>query len=490
MKKRNRRLYKKAHFYTFLNDCSHFAPLLLFPLLQNLLFNPTSLLAIITNYGLSILCVILLFIAIWLEYRSILYVEKDSSVYTKKGFFFKKRADIPYDCIQSVYIQKNLFTRLFFGARQYFINTPGSYTANGDYAIYLRKRNSLELTKAIFEKQEKSIKYHGGFLRIILMSATWSNALTGLLMFAPVLYKTSGTARDYLKEYFLTKMDISNYIIKIGVPPALTGLATLLLASWVLAYIIQLSQYSFFTTEISHNVIHISRGFPNRTEFFTSTDKLNAIQIKQSVLMLILNLKSVYIRTIGAGVQKGDKSILIPADRDEGIDKILSHITSLPKKENYKIRPTKTEFMAYLWFPFYSILGTVATMLLLNHFGYFGEIVRVPLFVLLSIFIYWLFFRIYAYTKSSITICDKAVRIDYFYRLNITRTYIPYDKIQYVNVYQSPFQRMYKTAHIKIYIYSNKRQYYKIKYLKYNKVMEAVDLIETKLKYDYVSKHG
>ena len=80
-------------------------------------------------------------------------------------------------------------------------------------------------------------------MRIILMSAAGSNSLTGLLMAAPVLYKTSGTARDYLKEYFLTKMDISNYIIKIGVPPALTGLATLLLASWVLAYIIQLSQY-------------------------------------------------------------------------------------------------------------------------------------------------------------------------------------------------------------------------------------------------------
>ena len=119
MKKRNRRLYKKAHFYTFLNDCSHFAPLLLFPLLQNLLFNPTSLLAIITNYGLSILCVILLFIAIWLEYRSILYVEKDSSVYTKKGFFFKKRADIPYDCIQSEYIQKNLF-QLIYSIRQIY----------------------------------------------------------------------------------------------------------------------------------------------------------------------------------------------------------------------------------------------------------------------------------------------------------------------------------------------------------------------------------
>ena len=71
-------------------------------------------------------------------------------------------------------------------------------------------------------------------------------------MFAPVLYKTSGTARDYLKEYFLTKMDISNYIIKIGVPPALTGLATLLLASWVLAYIIQLSQYSFLRRLLVH----------------------------------------------------------------------------------------------------------------------------------------------------------------------------------------------------------------------------------------------
>ncbi len=490
MKKNNRRLYKKANIYTWFNFCSHFVPLLVLPLLQNLLFNPTTLLAMITNYGLSILCVILLFVAITLEYRSILYVEKENSVYTKKGFFFKRRADIPYECIQSVYIQKKILPRLVFGARKYIINTPGSYTANGDYAIYLRRRNAIALTENIFEKTERELKYHGGFLRIILMAATWSNALTGLLILAPMLYKISGVAGDYLRNYFIEKMDISDYIIKIGVPPALSGIATLLIIGWCFAYLVQLVRYSFFSTEISGNVINIKRGFLDRSEFITTTDKINALQIRQSVLMLVLNLKSAFIQTIGSGVQKGDKSLLVPADRENKINEILEKITTLPKKENYKITPRSRDFMSYLWFPFYSIAGTVLAMVVLDYFGYFGEIVRIPLIVTLFIFIYWFFFRIYTFKNSALTICDKSVQIDYFSRLNITGTYIPYDKIQYVRVYQSPWQRLYKTANLRIYIYSNRSKYYKIKYLKYEQVMEAVDIIETKMKYRPIIKHN
>jgi putative membrane protein len=458
-----------------------------FPLLQNLLFHPTSLIAIITNYGLSILCVILLFTGVILEYRSILYIERVNRVYTKRGFFYKRRADIPYECIQSIYIQKNIFPRIF-GAYKLYIHTPGSYTANGDFAIYLRKKNAIALNENIFNNMDNAVKYKGGFLRIILMAGSWSNTLTGLLILAPMLYRLSSAAGTALRDYFLNKMDISYYIIKIGVPPALSGLAVVLIMGWVIAYIVQLFRYSFFSLELKDNTIRIKRGLIDRSEFTTSTDKINAIQIKQSVLMLILNLKSAYIRTIGGGVQKGDKSLLIPADREENINAILSKITTLPKSENYQVKPMKKEFCSYLWFPLYSILGTLATMILLDYFGYFGEIVRIPLTVLLFVFIFWLFFRIYTYKNSAITICDRAVRIDYFEKLNITRTYIPYKKIQYVCIYQSIWQRISKTANIKVYIYNNKKQFYKIKYLKYNKAMEAVDFIETRMKYPDIPK--
>lgn len=482
MARHSKKVYKKAHIYTLFDSVPSFVFLLAFPILQHLLFNPTSLPAIITNYGLSALFVIIVLTVLILEYKSKRYLEKDKSIYTKKGFILKSRADIPYDCIQSVFIEKSIFYRIF-GARKFIINTPGSYTSKGSYSIFLRKRNSIELAENIFQKKTGGLIYHGGSLRILLMAATWSNSLTGLLVASPTLYQLSKGSERYLKEILDHSSDITNYIIKIGVPPAVSGIATLILIGWGFTYLIQLWRYSFFKANISKSVIHISRGLLSRSIFITSTEKINAIQIKQSVLMMILNLKSAYIRTIGSGVQKGDRSLLIPADREENINRILGIITTLPKKEDYSIKPKKTEFMAYLWFPFYSILGTVATMLVLNYFGYFGEIVKIPLVVLLCVFIYWLFFRIYAYKSSSITICDKAVKIDYFERMNITRTYIPYEKIQYVKVYQSPWQRLYKTAHIKIYIYSNREKCYKIKYLKFDKVTEAVELIESKMKY-------
>lgn len=483
MGKHSKRRYKKAHIFTLLNSVPSFVPILILPVLQHLLYNPTSIPALIANYGLSVLFAILVLVGLILEYKSIKYIEKDKSVYTKKGFFHKKRADIPYNCIQSVYIEKNISYRIFGGARRYIINTPGSFSSKGSYSIFLRKRNSVDLTQEIFKKKSGGFIYHGGSLRIILMAIAWSNSFTGLLVAVPTLFELSKISAQYLEQFLSRSSDLTNYIMKIGIPPAVSGLATLMIIGWGFTFLVQLWRYSFFTAYISKSIIHIKRGFISRCEFITSTEKINAIQIKQSILMMILNLKSAYINTIGSGVQKGDKSLMIPADREETINRILGIITTLPKSEDYTVKPQKTEFLGYLWFPIYSIAGTIFTMVLLNHFGYFGEIVKIPLFVLLFVFIYWLFFRMNAHRKSQITICDKAVKIDYFQRMNLTRTYIPYDKIQYVKVYQSPFQRLYKTANVKVYIYSNKSKFYKIKYLKYDKTMEAVDLIESKMKY-------
>ena len=144
MKFRNRKLYKKAHFYTILYDLTRLFPLLVVPVLQNLLYKPTTTAAFITNFSISALCVVFLFAYIILEYRSTMYLEKEKSVYTKKGFFFKKRADIPYNCIQSVYVERAFMYRIF-RARKVIINTPGSYTAKGDYNLFLSKKNDLAL---------------------------------------------------------------------------------------------------------------------------------------------------------------------------------------------------------------------------------------------------------------------------------------------------------------------------------------------------------
>lgn len=95
MKFRNRKLYKKAHFYTILYDLTRLFPLLVVPVLQNLLYKPTTTAAFITNFSISALCVVFLFAYIILEYRSTMYLEKEKSVYTKKGFFLKKELIFP-----------------------------------------------------------------------------------------------------------------------------------------------------------------------------------------------------------------------------------------------------------------------------------------------------------------------------------------------------------------------------------------------------------
>ncbi|MGN1050978.1 MAG: PH domain-containing protein [Acutalibacteraceae bacterium] len=478
--KNNTKKYKGAHPYTiwaYLGD-SWFV--LLIPLVQNILYAPKSIVAIITNFGINILFVILLFTAIILESTSIKYQEKEASLYAKKGFILKRRADIPYNSIHSVTVQKNIFPMLF-NARKIYINTPAIKGTSGDYSLYVSKKKEKALKSNIFSEKSLDHTYNGGSLRVIVMSAFWSNSLTGLLIFVPILNKISNIFGEQYGEILYQSFDISDYIISVGVPPVLAGLATALLIGWCVAFVVQLCRYGFFKSQLYGDNIVISRGVFNRLQFATKKDKINAITIKQSIPMLILNLKTVCIHTIGAGLQKGDKSVLMPAERSHKIKRFINRIFKTPKRENQTLSVRKRDIMAYLWFPIYSILGTLLLGAVLIYLGYFNTIVRIPYFVVLTILIYWLFFRMYCHSKAGISISEEAVQIDYFKRLNRTTTIIPYDKIQFLELYQGPPQRIFKTAHLKVYIYSQHKEYFKIKHLKYKELSHIVDEIEDRI---------
>ncbi len=455
-------------------------PVLALPIIQSVLLDPTSVVGVLMGYGTTPIIIVLFLTAVFLEYRSIGYRESPKRLRASKGFFYLRSSDIPYQSIQSVYIKKNLRPRIF-GARQFFIYTAGSFLKKGSYSLFLNRKNEKQLVSTIFGNSEPLIRYKGGVLRTVIMVMAHSNTLTGLIIIAPMLYRISTQTDQMLKQSFDSTVSLLEFGFALILPEAIADTAALLIGGWAIAFIVQLFRYAFFRLEIGEKYIKTSRGIFNRVDYLMPISKINAIQIRQSILMQLMNLRSTYVNAVGVKAQKGDLGMLIPADTEKNTNAVLDRITDMPKSDGIKVKPVRSEFMSFLWLPAFSVLGDLGAMLALHLLGYFGEVVRFILIVLLVVLVYWVLFRITAYFKSSLTICDKAVRIDYFERLNFTRTFIPYERIQFLNVYRSPVGKIYNTANLKVYVYSNKYTSYRIKNLRYDTLMEAVKIIEERI---------
>lgn len=86
-----------------------------------------------------------------------------------------------------------------------------------------------------------------------------------------------------------------------------------------------------------------------------------------------------------------------------------------------------------------------------------------------------------AFKKTALSYNDKAVMLRGFTRMNITENAVPFEKIQYIQVRQSIFQRRTKSCNVKVYIFSESRHAFTVKNLDYAQALQAVQKIEGQL---------
>ncbi|MGN0551154.1 MAG: PH domain-containing protein [Acutalibacteraceae bacterium] len=471
----------RPHPYTVAAFLYHFAYLLIIPLLQHILFSPRSLAEIITSFGINIFFVLIIVFTAAMSYKSIYYSLNTNSITLRTGWIVQRHISIPYKAVQSVIIQRNILPAVF-GAVKVFIDAPGAAANKSDVRLVLSFRAASRLIAGIYPKRIKTqYKYKSSLPRIFIMAATWSNSFTGLLIFAPFVKKVGAVLGEQFSQSLYKGVNLAVYIASIGLPPIAAYIAGVLVFGYAVAFLVQIFRYGRFSVEKKGSLLIINRGLVSRTSFITDVKSINAVSSRQSVLMLLFRLKSIYIHTIGVGKSKGDKSLLIAAQSKKTINTAAASLLGQLPELSKTVKPHRKRLKSFLYLPLFSVIAATVTYYALNYIGIYREILNPAYLLSLVVIAIWFFFRIAAYRKTALSLSENSVIACGFKRLNITENIVIFDKVQFIGITQSIAQKVTGSCNVKIYVYAEKATSFRVKNLDLEEALSLINEAENKM---------
>ena len=466
---------KRPHFTTIWNYLSRFFFLLIFPLIQAILRAPFSEVAWGNLPGVLAVIGIACF-----QYASCGYgiktVEEGgksmSVLYWKSGLFFQKYRLLPADCVASVFLRLNPILDVF-GAAQIMLDSPAANAKKPSLTLILSKKGLMNW----WEEQRQTIvhRYAASPVRVVLMAASWSNPASGLLLIGILLNRAGKILGEELTGWLYQSVNQTQRLIALGVPPAVATVGWLFAMGWLIAFLVQFFRYAFFTAGKSPGGTMISRGMVVRSRQLLTDRAVRAVGVRQSLVMRMLRLSSVYLHTIGSGKEKGDRSLLMAAANEAELKFHLSQFYPhaapyfFPQKSIQKIKPPKAAWLGFLIGPIFNFAAVLALYLVfLQYLWLFA-----PLILFLFLFpLYHLALRILAFRNSFLAADDTHIVACGYIQDQIFTAVIPKESLQSVVIRQNPLQRRSGRCHVRLCIGTEKGACFDLRHFKLKELEE------------------
>lgn len=467
--------YLKVHPYTVFVYLSKFIFLLIIPVLQVIFFKHFDFFNITKQFGFNILFSIIIIVYAILRYKSEGYALYGKSLHIKKGLIFRKRKNISVDKIDSITLQKSFIPGNLFDVCRFFADIP-SLTKVTDTAVYINYKRALRIIGKLTGSVRRVCVYKAKSIKILFMATLWSNSITGFLILMPFTQNVGQILGDKFASQVYESINLTEYLIYVGLPPAAAALTNIILVCWIFSIIVQLNRYLRFSVDKGDNLIFIKRGFLNRITFITAYESINAITFKQSIYMMLVKLYSTYIHTISTEKTKGDKSLLIsPEKRKTMIETLGIILPDLNLKFKDGVKPYKFSIRSYLYFPIFILSLDIIPITFLFYTDEYKSIIYLYM-VFSSLFILlWFVFRIIAFFKSELSINEQSIKAVTFSKLTVSENYIPLNKLQKITIRQSVFQKFVGNCHVYIYTFSENMLHFTVKHLPLKKVQHLLD---------------
>ncbi len=473
----------KINIYTLFANIPRFIYLLPLPILQHILFDPKNIWEHITSYSLSILLLIAASIISTADYHAKSYSVYPEHTHIKEGLFIRSQFSIPYRRLQSVIIRSTPLP-LLFSAVKVQLNTAATKAKKGDAVFYLSKRNANCLITEIYDDIGYiSRMYRAKNSRIFFMAAIWSNPVSGFLLLSPIINNTGKLVGEQLRDELINNFDFSKYLVYLGFPPTSAFIAYVLLICYAVSVCADYFRTANFTCTSYQNGIIIKRGIIKKTLFFTHESKLNAVTLSQSIFMMPFNLYSAYGYTTGSGKAKGDRSLLIAAEKKQAVKHLLTLLFhKLDLRFEGAVKPVRKSIRAYLMLPACLTAADIIICIAAMNISIVKNTALLIMIFSLTMLLLWCFFRIKAFEQSAISANSGFVYIRSYRRVTLRSTIVPISKIQLCVKRVSILQKRTSTCNIRIYIHGEKRTFVEIKHLDENEADKIIKQINNSAK--------
>lgn len=428
-----------------------YAFLLFVPLLQGILFAKSGYELLFTLYSADLL-VLVLIVSIALTRCSKSELRLDKKVFDiKGGVVFKSSEKTLIRKRASLYFTENVFIRLMGGCRLRIFGGSAYSTA------YIKRKDKRDILNTIMpENPEKIIP--SGIFRSLLMSVSFSNALTGLLAAVPVIRRVSVIIGAKQTALILEGANFEELLKFAGFEPILSKISSILFFCWIVGFATEFFGEYGLEFSIYKSYFKVSKGLITKTQAVFPKKSVRAVIFRQSLLMFLLGF---YSAELILNIKPRRKIHILSAARHLSCEKLQENVCGNPSVESAVIYPPKSAVWGYTYLPIMCL--SVSSLILILFSA--NIIVKSVSAVVSGIFTIWFLFRFFALFRSSLKISEKFAEVKYFSGMNFTRVIFKAEDVVSSEVTQSIFQRVNGRCNVKFRIANTKSLVVKIKHL-------------------------
>lgn len=261
-----------------------FAFLLFVPFLQGLLFSSQGFEKLFALYSIDVALIILLLAIAFIRQKKASLLASEKSFVLKQGVFFKRK-DTASAKNSNLTLTRPLLLRFLRAGRLRISSGTGVSNA------YLKTEDS----RTIFEKttQENAICFRSSLFRTALMSAVFSNSLTGLLAAVPFLRRTASLLGAKETALIIQGVSLDGWLALRGLPPFISKVSSILFACWAIGFFTEFFREYNLSLSFSQDHIYISKGLVTLSHVKFSKESVRALIAKQSLLLFFCGLYSI-----------------------------------------------------------------------------------------------------------------------------------------------------------------------------------------------------
>ena len=415
----------------------------------------------------------------WIRWLSVGFSFDSEKITLQKGVFVAMEDTVFYSQITTLSIKQGALYRLL-GASTVYIATNAGVFDRADVTIVMKKSDADSFYKAVKGSREKSLNYTTlpNKLRLILFSALFSSALSGVLIIIALLLET-GEVFDREIEARLILDTLSEAVNRVAVyvPPMISVIIIVIAGAWALSFISNLVMFWGFSLTKCRDSLYVKSGIWTKNRHILLRSKINYIDIKQSFLSKVFNVSSLHANCSGYGSRGRDEmSVVLPITTRKEVNGAIKEV--FPEYPRPKIE-LKSLPRCYPGFYIVPLLWAVLPAVGFSLAYYFlpeWYVVAYPAIAITVIPSVWLALcKTLSMFITGIGLSDGYITMRYSRIFTFHTIVAPVERIAKVIIRQSPFQRIGGTCSAIIYTCSDRKERHYIYGLRLDRALAFFD---------------
>lgn len=404
--------------------------------------------------GIGVLLVFFL-VRAFLVFKNFQFKIENQHFILNKGIIKKTKTSIPFDRIQNINFKQNIIQQII-NVHEVNIETAGSSKAEISIkALSFKEASALKQAITVLDKtiivsetvEEEKPLLKVGFLELMKVSLTENHLQSLLLLFAILvgffqqiseLFDGLGK-RELLDEYIsenTSTLETSVFLI--------IGLLILLTFIAVFSSVVRVVLRHFnLTVYIKNNALEIYQGLTTKKSVILKKDKVQHITVSHNPIKKKLGISFITFKQAISGKvkKKQDKIIKIVGCKDSQISTIKTLLFPDESLEGLTKNFSETYYKTRLYFRsslFFLVLNVGFYFAFENNHIYWVNVLLVLIFVL---FIELNYRKRYYLFNEDLLLVGKG-------SIETHRTYLPFFKVQNIELKQTIFQAKRNVADI------------------------------------------